>query len=328
LNTNTILLFSPCYHCFCLAHLPSSSHHISIHDYAMPPWTKQTCKKSTGGDAPHVTLNLPGAVSTILRVEVETVRIKEEERTDHNNITPCHQDIISEVSIKFVCISCHVLAQYHGCCHKSPYFGFYHDGKPIFDTFLQIYGALKLSHQAQVLAKTMLFIHLNLINNDVTGSPFKLAHDFLMPYFSNGGIIFCKITFDIGSDLKIIKFHSMVDKLILKLLVFPGGWKCIIFGISDHTKNTFGDPFVGYKGKKKIYIATPVNTLFCCGAIVNNSESFANLKTSVLKHQLSTVAFNAHSNILLLVKNSDLLNITKFTWTHTVFRPWGQYLPV
>lgn len=145
------------------------------HDYAMPPRTKQTCKKSTGGDAPRVTLNLPGAVSTISRVEVGTVRIEEEERTDHNNvrnqssfsltfqltatiyiylqfclvcrdgsvdehhlymcdscprtmcshclqITPRHQDVISEVGVKFVCISCHVLAQYHGRRHKSPYF--------------------------------------------------------------------------------------------------------------------------------------------------------------------------------------------------------------
>ncbi|KAG1728926.1 hypothetical protein EDB19DRAFT_1832613 [Suillus lakei] len=131
----------------------------------------------------------------------------------------------------------------------------------------------------------MLFIHLNLIDNDVTGGPFKLTHDFLMPYFPNGGIIFCEVTFDVSSDLKIIS-----------------------------------DPFVGYKGKKKIYIATPVNTsktkfldivlgpfkdlinlavesylwLFCCSAIVNNSENFTNLKTSVLQHQLSaTVAFNA-----------------------------------
>ncbi|KAG2158644.1 uncharacterized protein EDB93DRAFT_1100297 [Suillus bovinus] len=304
-------------------------------------------EKSTGGDAPRVTLNLPGAISTVSRVEVGTVRIEEEERMDHNNfclvchdgsvdehylymcdscprtmcshclqITPHHQDIISEVGVKFVCISCHVLVQYHGRRHKSPYFGFYRDGKPVFNTFLQIRGALELSHQAQVSAETVLFIHLNLIDNDMTGGPFKLTHDFLMPYFPNDGIVFCEVTFDVGSDSKIIKFHSMVDKLVLKLLAFPGGWKHIIFGISDHTDNTFGNPFVGYKGKKKIYIATPVNTfldivlgpfkdlinlavesylwLFCCGTIVNDSESFANLKTSVLKHQLSaTVAFNA-----------------------------------
>ncbi|KIK31613.1 hypothetical protein CY34DRAFT_111308, partial [Suillus luteus UH-Slu-Lm8-n1] len=112
----------------------------------------------------------------------------------------------------------------------------------------------------------------------------------------------------------------MVNKLMLELLACTGSWKCVIFGISNHTDNTFGDPFVGYEGKKKAYIATQINHsetkfldivlgpfkdlinravesylwLFCCGAIVNNSESFANLKTSVLQHQLSaTVAFNA-----------------------------------
>ncbi|KIK31612.1 hypothetical protein CY34DRAFT_103044, partial [Suillus luteus UH-Slu-Lm8-n1] len=68
--------------------------------------------------------------------------------------------------------------------------GFYRDGKPIFDTFLQICRTLELSHQAQVLAETMLFVHLNLINNDTTGGPFRLAHNFLVPYFPNGGITF------------------------------------------------------------------------------------------------------------------------------------------
>ncbi|KAG2125352.1 uncharacterized protein EDB93DRAFT_1110245 [Suillus bovinus] len=339
----------------------------------MPPRTKQTCKKSTGGVAPRVTLNLPGAVSTISRVEVGTVRIEEEERRDHNNfclvcrdgavddyhlfmcdlcprtmcsnclqITPRHQDVISGVGVTFVCISCHVLVQHHGCGSQNPYFGFYRDGKPVFDTFLQIHGALELSHQAQVSSETVLFIHLNLIDNDTTGGPFKLSHDFLLPYFPDGGIVFREVIFDVGSDSKIVKFHSMVNKLVLNLLAFPGGLKRIIFGVSDHTDNDFGDPFVGYKGKKKTYISTPVNTfldivlgpfkdlinlavesylwLFCCGAIVNNSESFENLKTSVLQHQLSaSVAFNA---------NSDSLNVIKFTWTHAVFRPWGQYLPV
>ncbi|KAG1887756.1 hypothetical protein F4604DRAFT_1674924 [Suillus subluteus] len=308
----------------------------------MPPGTKQTCKKSTGGAAPHVTLNLPGAVSTISRVEVGTVRIEEEERRDHNNIMPRHQDVISGVGVTFVCISCHVLVQHHGRSSQNPYFGFYRDGKPIFDTFLQIRRALELSHQAQVSSETVLFIHLNLIDNDTTGGPFKLSHNFLLPYFPDGGIVFREVIFDVGSDSKIVKFHSMVNKLVLKLLAFPGGWKRIIFGVSDHTDNDSGDPFVGYKGKKKTYIATPVNTfldivlgpfkdlinlavesylwLFCCGAIVNNSESFENLKTSVLQHQLSaSVAFNA---------NSDSLNVIKFAWTHAVFRPWGQYLPV
>ncbi|KAG1883236.1 hypothetical protein F4604DRAFT_1677596 [Suillus subluteus] len=123
--------------------------------------------------------------------------------------------------------------------------------------------------------------------------------------------------------------------------------------------NTFGDPFVGYEGKKKVYIATQINNsetkfldivlgpfkdlidcavesylwLFCCGAIVNNSESFANLKTSVLHHTFPLMlgqSYNLgrHSDVFLFVKNSNLLDVSKFAWTHTLFRPWGQYLPV
>jgi hypothetical protein len=88
-SLNIIPLFSEFYHCFCdswLSCSPSICCHISIHDpsiYActMPSWTKQTCKKSTGGVAPRVTLNLPGAIS---RLEVGTTVIEEEERLDHN----------------------------------------------------------------------------------------------------------------------------------------------------------------------------------------------------------------------------------------------------
>lgn len=88
----------------------------------------------------------------------------------------------------------------------------------------------------------MLFIHFNLIDNDVTGDPLKLAYDFLVPYFPNGRIIFHEVIFDVGSDSKIIRYHSTVNKHVLELLACAGSWKHIIFGISDYMDNTFGNP--------------------------------------------------------------------------------------
>ncbi|KAG1736823.1 hypothetical protein EDD22DRAFT_852207 [Suillus occidentalis] len=83
--------------------------------------------------------------------------------------------------------------------------------------------------------------------------------------------------------------------LVGKLASTP--WSRIIFGISNHTDNTSGDPFVGYD--RSTYVATPVHDflaiilgpwqvlidkvpesflwLFSCGALVNNAKSFANL---------------------------------------------------
>jgi hypothetical protein len=124
--------------------------------------------------------------------------------------------------------------------------GFYCDGKPIFDTFLQICGTLEFSHQAQVSAETVIFVHLTLIDNDMMGSPFKLAHDFLVPYFPNGRLLFHEVVFDVGSELKIDKFHTVVTKLVSDLLACDGGWN------------------LGYEGTKKIYVATPINAISPC----------------------------------------------------------------
>ncbi|KAG1721246.1 uncharacterized protein EDB91DRAFT_1088514 [Suillus paluster] len=237
-------------------------------------------------------------------------------------IMPHHQDIISGVSIKFVCISCHVLAQYHGRCPQNPYFGFYCDGKPIFDTFLQIHGALELSHQAQVLAETVLFIHLNLINNNATGGPFKLAHNFLMPYFPNGGIVF----------------------------LLQGQEEIYIVTQVNTSETKFLDIVLGpFKDLINLAVESYL-WLFCCGTIVNNSESFANLKTSVLQHQLyATVAFNAvhfqpSFTTHILLAFIERVIIKRFSISHAfphagslsqfsshgpmLCFAWGQYLPV
>lgn len=36
-----------------------------------------------------------------------------------------------------------------------------------------------------------------------------------------------------------------------------------------------------------------------------------------------------HSDVFLILRKDDIsLDITKFVWTHSSLRPWGQYLPV
>ncbi|OJA17681.1 hypothetical protein AZE42_13708 [Rhizopogon vesiculosus] len=108
----------------------------------------------------------------------------------------------------------------------------------------------------------------------------------------------------------------MVSKIVSNLALASSRWERIVFGISDHTDNANGDPFAGYTGRKKSYVAAPADNfldilfqpwkniindaaesylwLFCCGAIINNQDSFSRLKASVVCHQLSAaIAFNA-----------------------------------
>lgn len=160
--------------------------------------------------------------------------------------------------------------------------------QPIFDNFLPIGGTLEVSHLSQISSSTVLFVHLTVVdndttgthisfstvlfihltimNNDTTGSPFGLAHDFLLPYFPQGGMKYCEISFDVGSQSKIASFHTTVSELISNLALVSDTWERIVFGISDHTDNTNGDPFVGYTGRKRSYVATPVDnvsTIIC-----------------------------------------------------------------
>ncbi|KIK31660.1 hypothetical protein CY34DRAFT_52227, partial [Suillus luteus UH-Slu-Lm8-n1] len=208
----------------------------------------------------------------------------------------------------------------------------------------------------------------------------------LRPYFPRGGIAFQEIQFDIGTDSKIDKYESMVGKFV-SCLTAERRWTRIVFGISNHTDNNNGDPFIGYPARKKTYfldvILTPWQSLIgltaesylwmlSCGSLINNAESFSYLQLSVLRHHISaTVCFNAvrfqpataahlllaftelvlverlpirtafpdmlgqscklgrHSGVyLILRKDATSLEITKFLWTHSSLRPWGQYLPV
>lgn len=93
------------------------------------------------------------------------------------------------------------------------------------------------------------------------GSPFGLAHDFLLPYFPQRGMKYCEIVFDVGSQSKITMFHAMISEIISNLALVGNRWERIVFGISDHTDNTNSNPFAGYAGRNKSYMATPVDNV-------------------------------------------------------------------
>ncbi|KAG1846292.1 hypothetical protein F4604DRAFT_1688436 [Suillus subluteus] len=266
------------------------------------------------------------------------------------DIPPAGAHVITKDNVTFVCISCHVAGQYHGCTSYLPYFGFYRKGKHIFASFLPIHGALEVSLLSQLSSAPLLMLHLVLVNHDTTSSCFKLASDFLQPYFPSGGFDFRTVVFDIGSGLKIKNYQSKVSAMVQALLDLD--WPRIVVAITNNTDNNHGDLFVRYEGKKQ-YV-------------------FARVHSAVIDHQMTaTISFNAvhfqpgfamhlllafaelviieqlpihvifpdmlgqsyklgcHSDVFLLMPNgSDSLTITQFSWMHSELRPWGQYLLV
>jgi hypothetical protein len=64
-----------------------------------------------------------------------------------------------------------------------------------------------------------------------------------------------KVTFDIGTASKVAQYKHSMAALVGKLASTP--WSRIVFGISNHTDNTSGDPFVGYD--RSTYVATLVH---------------------------------------------------------------------
>ncbi|KAG1819878.1 hypothetical protein EV424DRAFT_1616755 [Suillus variegatus] len=193
--------------------------------------------------------------------------------------------------------------------------GFYHtNGVPVLESFLQVHASLELSSRAELSAAPVIFIHLILVDFDISASPFSLAHLFLQPYFTSGGIEYREIAYNIVSDAS--GYRKTICQII-KDLKNSFAWERVVVGISTHTDNDSGDPFARYSlDGEKHYAGAPTEDflegilspwqflldhadetylwLLCCSAIVNNSDSFAGLQRAVVHHKLSaTVAFNA-----------------------------------
>ncbi|KAG1734837.1 hypothetical protein EDB19DRAFT_1830470 [Suillus lakei] len=225
-------------------------------------------------------------------------------------LPPDLETSVLQEDISFRCVCCHIKMDQPGA-----YFGFYHtNGVPVLDRFLPINGALEVSERAEISAAPVLFVHLSLVDFAVSGSPLEFAHTFLKPYYSGAGINYIDVVYDIGTDEKLAPYRAQVRKMI-KGLKNSFVWERVVFGISTHTDEDFGDPFIGYEDSKE-YHSTGVNDfleiildpwqgiidhaqesylwMLCCGSLVNNKDSFQGLQEAVVRHKLTgTIAFNA-----------------------------------
>ncbi|KAG1822766.1 uncharacterized protein BJ212DRAFT_1477181 [Suillus subaureus] len=207
---------------------------------------------------------------------------------------------VLQEDISFRCICCHIKME-----QGSAYFGFYNaNGLLALDRFLPINGALELSELAKILAAPVIFIHLILVNLSVAGSPLEFTHSFLKPYHTGDSIKYLDVYYDIGSDAKATPYCSKVCKMI-KGLKNSFIWECVVIGISTHTDEDFGNPFIGYEdGDTNNYLSTLVDDfleiilqpwqtiinhaqesylwMLCCSSLVNNSDSFHGLQEAVV----------------------------------------------
>ncbi|KAG1847210.1 hypothetical protein F4604DRAFT_1936007 [Suillus subluteus] len=240
--------------------------------------TKQTARKATGGSAGRVKLLIGGDGNSSAVGRQDAVEVCEGFR--HNDGRFCRRrcpGLVRRMStrrlhslchdspgvrtggpcahVTFRCICCHIAGQRQGGNALTPYLGFYRNNKPVLDSFLPIRAALEINVTSQLSSDTLLFVHLTLVDYDTNGSSFELGHQFLLPYFPHAGMQYHKVTFDIGTTSKVKTYRNSMAALVGKLS--STAWSRVVFGISNHTDNSSGDPYVGYE--RKTYVATPVH---------------------------------------------------------------------
>ncbi|KAG1731150.1 hypothetical protein EDB19DRAFT_1831807 [Suillus lakei] len=242
------------------------------------------------------------------------------------------EDAILGEDVSFMCICCHMKVAEEG----APYF-----------------ASLEVSVLAKISAASILFIHLVLIDFKTTRSPFPFTHSFLQPHFTSGGIEYCEITYNIISTPDAyLKTIAQIIKTLNKAFV----WEHVVIGISTHTDNDQGVIFAGYSDDSgdKHYVSAGSDQflefvlhpwqsvldcaketylwLLCCGSLVNNTDVFAGLQSAVVcafgEMLGQSSKLGCHTDVLLLTPLEATLQITKFTWGDTKFRPWGCFLPI
>ncbi|KAG0692520.1 hypothetical protein DFH29DRAFT_1008526 [Suillus ampliporus] len=300
----------------------------------MPVMRKLTAKKSNGGSAPRVVIAPPGR------------NVSDASRDEEMEVVPdgfLPQQFLYRLSRRHHTAQFAVLLQRMSARdqengpNRLAYFGFHHsNGRPVLDRFLNILGTPELSLSAEISSAPVLLIHLKIVDYDATGGSFELAYRFLEPYFP------------VRAGSSIVRW-----RLTLPQPQRPRGYQRGVqtMGLSDHTDNDNGDHSQGTEGKKK-YIAAPVDNFleiilepwqglidqssesylwfFCCGALVNNVESFKNLQTSIIRHRLSAaVAFTAPRfqpgfTSHLLLAFCEIVLIERFTIGNSFQHMLGQ----
>ncbi|KAG2088383.1 uncharacterized protein F5147DRAFT_781021 [Suillus discolor] len=224
-----------------------------------------------------------------------------------------HLHLIEQPGVKFRCLHCHTLLDKRSG-DLTPFYGFFKDGSPVLPSFLPIVGPLQLSKRSQISARPVLVIHFKLVGFEATASPIDAVNLYLSSFFVNGGLRFIEVTFDLGTDAKIMAYSQQYEKLANDVMD-DCDYQTVCIAITDHTDDTAGDPFLGYSHGSS-YVAATVpdfmnsllgpwgqviqraesTTLFFlgCGAIVTQPEGFRGLRSSVVDHTFShAVAFTA-----------------------------------
>ncbi|KAG2742478.1 hypothetical protein P692DRAFT_20748167 [Suillus brevipes Sb2] len=205
--------------------------------------------------------------------------------------------------------------------------------------------------RAQISSTPVLFVHLSLVNINKIGGPFELAHQFLEPYFPQGGLGYCNIEFDLATAQSATKYRREVDKVVRDLFK-QRSWARLVMAITNHTDSDCGDPFTGYMGDQYVaaeidqvsfldLLLAPWSTMiqratesymwfFSCGALVNNAVSFTALQQSVSKHKITaSIAFTAprfqpNFTGLLLLAFAEQVIIESYHIAHAFPHMLGQ----
>ena len=137
---------------------------------------------------------------------------------------------------------------------------------------MPINGALEVSERAEISSAPVLFIHLILVDFTVSGSPMEFVHTFLKSFYTGGGLAYLDVVYDIGTDEKLDPYRNQVRKMI-RGLKNSFAWERVVIGVSTHTDEDFGDPFIGYEDTKE-YHSTGVNDVSLFLSKLANSDIY------------------------------------------------------
>ncbi|KAJ8597852.1 hypothetical protein M405DRAFT_211 [Rhizopogon salebrosus TDB-379] len=253
--------------------------------------TKQTAKKSNGGEAPRMSVAKLGKLKGLpkrrkaLRASVE---LGESAKVVHcpaenefcmlcrdgvdkkHHIYACDEcprvmctrcmeipsdylPLFGQPDVHFRCLHCHTASAKKS--QATPYYGFFRQGQPILPSFLSIRGQLEFSKRSEVSAAPVLIIHFQLVNSAATGNPMDIMHSCLTPYFPRGGLRMLNVVFDLGTLHKIKDYSALYTKLANDII--KENYQIVCIAITTHTDDERGDPFLGCNRGSSVAASVP-----------------------------------------------------------------------
>ena len=170
-----------------------------------------------------------------------------------------YREAILGSNIQFFCVSCHFKAG----VAAGPYFvhvfsflmlmvlmpmdvilcsqGFTSGGQPVLPSFLNVKGHFEMGTIGQILYPTMLLLDLCFVSIGIKAHV-TMVYAALQDYFARGGFHLISIPFDLGTDITIADWPTVVGH---HLKTISSSYQQVVIMVTNHTDEDTRDMFLG-----------------------------------------------------------------------------------